>query len=84
LRASYNDKTLEKKLPLIYNFLKSEEVYELAYAINSNCINCGACVPECPVSCIAEGDNRYVISAEECISCGVCAGACPVDAIVEE
>ena len=55
----------------------------MAYVINSDCISCGACEPECPVSCIAEGDGRYVINAEECISCGACAGVCPVDACVK-
>ncbi len=52
----------------------------MAYEINDDCISCGACEPECPVSCITEGDGKYVIGAEECISCGACAGACPVAA----
>lgn len=56
----------------------------MAYAINSDCISCGACEPECPVSCISEGDGIYVINAEECISCGACAGVCPVGAPNEE
>jgi len=50
------------------------------YAINNECIACGACAGECPVSAIAENDGKYVIT-EECIGCGACAGACPVDAI---
>jgi len=56
----------------------------MAYIINDNCISCGACEGECPVSCIAAGDGKYVIVKEECISCGACVGSCPVDAIVEE
>ncbi len=56
----------------------------MAYSINENCISCGACAPECPVSCISEGDERYVINKEECISCGTCAGVCPVSAPNEE
>jgi len=56
----------------------------MAYAINSDCINCGVCVSECPVDCISEGDGIYVIDAEPCISCGACADVCPVGAPVEE
>jgi ferredoxin len=52
----------------------------MAYIINDDCISCGACVDECPVSCITEGDTKYVIDEEACISCGACAGVCPVDA----
>ena len=55
----------------------------MAYVINDSCISCGACASECPVSCIAEGDGKYVIDADACISCGACAGACPVEAISE-
>lgn len=52
----------------------------MSYIINEDCINCGACAEECPVECISEGDERYVINADECIDCGSCAGVCPVDA----
>ena len=52
----------------------------MAYKINDDCISCGACAAECPVSCISEGDGKYVINESECIECGACAGACPVDA----
>ena len=52
----------------------------MAYIIDENCISCGACEPECPVNCISEGDNTYVVDQETCISCGACAGVCPVDA----
>ncbi len=50
----------------------------MAYVINNDCINCGACAAECPVSCITEGDTIHVIDADACISCGACAGVCPV------
>ena len=56
----------------------------MAYVINSDCISCGVCEPECPVNCISEGDGIYVIDKEECIDCGACAPVCPVDAISEE
>lgn len=52
----------------------------MAYVIKDSCISCGACAPECPVSCISEGDTQYVIDASACIDCGSCAGVCPVDA----
>lgn len=52
----------------------------MAYHITDDCIACGACVEECPVSAISEGDGKYVIDADTCISCGACAGVCPVSA----
>jgi len=52
----------------------------MAYVIDSNCISCGACEPECPVTCITSGDP-YVIDPDVCIDCGACAAVCPVDAI---
>lgn len=52
----------------------------MAYRINDECISCGACAEECPVSCISEGDDKYVIDETICTSCGACAEACPVDA----
>lgn len=51
----------------------------MAYFIHDSCISCGACEPECPVSCISEGPDKYVINAEECIDCGACNAVCPVD-----
>lgn len=57
-----------------------KEVKEMAYIINDDCIKCGACAGECPVSCIVEGDAKYEINADECIECGNCANVCPVDA----
>lgn len=52
----------------------------MAYTINDDCIKCGACASECPVSCISEGDAKYEINPDECIECGSCADVCPVDA----
>ena len=56
----------------------------MAYIINDECINCGACESECPTSCISAGDDKYVIDAEACIDCGSCADACPVAAPVQQ
>ena len=52
----------------------------MAYKISDECISCGACAGECPVSAISEGDDKYVIDADTCIDCGACAGVCPVSA----
>lgn len=52
----------------------------MAYKISDECIKCGACAGSCPVSCISEGENTYVIDPEKCIECGTCAGICPVGA----
>lgn len=52
----------------------------MAYVITDECISCGACEPECPVSCISAGDTTYVIDPDACIECGNCAEVCPVGA----
>lgn len=55
----------------------------MAYKITDECIACGTCAPECPVSAISEGDV-YVIDADACIDCGTCAGVCPTGAAQPE
>ena len=52
----------------------------MAYKISDQCVACGACAANCPVSCISEGDGKYVIDAQKCIDCGTCAATCPVGA----
>lgn len=56
----------------------------MAFKINDDCIKCGACADNCPVSCITEGDDKFEINADECIECGACADACPVAAPVKD
>lgn len=56
----------------------------MAYKITDKCINCGACAGACPVSCIAQGDEKCEINKEMCIECGTCAGVCPVGAPEQE
>jgi NAD-dependent dihydropyrimidine dehydrogenase PreA subunit len=55
----------------------------MAYVISDACVECGACVPECPVDAIKEG-SPYVIDGPTCIDCGACAEVCPSEAIAPE
>lgn len=61
----------------------------MAMKITEECISCGACEPECPVSAISEGDEIYVIDAAACVECKGhydsprCVEVCPVDCIVK-
>ena len=53
--------------------------------ITDDCINCGACEPECPNEAISEGDEIYVIDPELCTECvgfhddEACQAVCPVE-----
>ena len=59
-------------------------LHTMAFKISDECIKCGACAAECPVSAITEGDDKYVIDPDTCISCGNCNSVCPVGAPNEE
>ena len=52
----------------------------MVYKISDECIACGACEAECPVSAISEGDGKYEINPDLCTECGSCADVCPVGA----
>ena len=56
----------------------------MAYIINDECISCGACEGECPVSAIAEADGKFAVNADTCIDCGACASVCPVGALAAQ
>jgi ferredoxin len=62
----------------------------MATVITEECINCGACEPECPNSAITQGDDIYVIDSNKCTECvgfhgeEACAAVCPVDCCVPD
>ena len=55
--------------------------------LQSECINCAACEPECPNAAISAGADAYVIDPNLCDECAAtggdkaCAAVCPTDAI---
>lgn len=56
----------------------------MPYKINDRCVACEACVDQCPMSAITQGEYIYKIDKESCIDCGACVSVFPSDAIVEE
>ena len=55
--------------------------------ITEECINCGACEPECPNEAITEGEEIYIIDPDKCTECvgfydePQCVSVCPVECI---
>ncbi|MPV35990.1 ferredoxin [Georgenia subflava] len=58
----------------------------MTYVIAAPCIDVldRACVEECPVDCIYEGERSLYIQPDECVDCGACEPVCPVEAIFYE
>jgi 4Fe-4S binding domain len=62
----------------------------MATMITNECINCGACEPECPNDAISQGDPVFVIDPILCTECvgfhdyEACAAVCPVDCCVTD
>jgi ferredoxin len=62
----------------------------MATMITSDCINCGACEPECPNNAITQSEEIYVIDPVLCTECvgfhdyEACAAVCPVDCCVTD
>ena len=60
----------------------------MALMINEECINCNACVDECPNDAISEGETVYVINSDLCTECvgfhdePQCKTVCPVDGTI--
>jgi len=57
----------------------------MALYITEECINCGACEPECPTEAISEGAEYFVIDKDKCVECvghfdeQQCVAVCPID-----
>ena len=57
----------------------------MATFITDDCINCGACEPECPNDAISQGDEVYLIDPARCTECvgyherEACQAVCPVE-----
>jgi len=58
----------------------------VTYIIAEPCVDLldRACVEECPVDCIYEGNRMLYIHPDECVDCGACEPVCPVEAIFYE
>ena len=58
----------------------------MTYVIAQPCVDLKdkACVDECPVDCIYEGQRMLYIQPDECVDCGACEPVCPVEAIYYE
>ena len=55
----------------------------MTYVITEPCIGekNTACTEVCPVDCIYEVEDQFLINPEECIDCGAGEPECPVEAI---
>ena len=62
----------------------------MATKITEECINCGACEPECPNEAISEGEDIYIIDANLCTECvgfhdhEACQAVCPVECCIPD
>lgn len=62
----------------------------MATIITDECINCGACEPECPNNAISEGEDLYVIDPNLCTECvgfhnyEACQAVCPVECCIPD
>ena len=62
----------------------------MATTITQECINCGACEPECPNRAISQGEEIFVIDPKLCTECvgfndeEACAAVCHVDCCVPD
>jgi len=62
----------------------------VATYITDECINCGACEPECPNGAISEGSDIYIIDPKLCTECvgfhgdEACQSVCPVECCIPD
>ena len=66
--------------------LRRKDTAAMTYVIAQPCVDVKdrACVDECPVDCIYEGERSLYINADECVDCGACEPVCPTEAIFYE
>jgi ferredoxin len=61
----------------------------MALRITDDCLNCFACISDCPNEAIAEGDVIHVIDSSKCTECvgshekPSCIEICPVETAIE-
>jgi NAD-dependent dihydropyrimidine dehydrogenase PreA subunit len=65
---------------------RTTEEFHVTYIIAQPCVDVldRACIEECPVDCIYEGERMLYIHPDECVDCGACEPVCPVEAIYYE
>ncbi|SEK70141.1 4Fe-4S dicluster domain-containing protein [Colwellia chukchiensis] len=62
----------------------------MALLIESACINCDMCAPECPNGAIAMAEEIYEIDSDKCTEClghydkPTCISVCPIDCIISD
>jgi ferredoxin len=62
----------------------------MATLITDDCINCGACEPECPNEAISQGEEIYEIDPARCTECvgfhdsEACQDVCPVKCCIPD
>jgi len=72
------NKINEEDLNKISGGATKERIY---YVITENCVSCGKCAEQCPMGCITDNGELYVIDQNVCSKCGTCVGECPARAI---
>lgn len=71
---------------MTFNLSSRSNVLGMTYVIALPCVDVKdrACIDECPVDCIYEGQRMLYIHPDECVDCGACEPVCPVEAIYYE
>lgn len=66
-------------------YIEGQEA-NMTHVIAQPCIDTRdqACTEVCPVECIYDAGDQFLIHPDECIDCGACLTACPVNAIYLE
>ena len=60
----------------------------MSMVVLDDCINCGACEPECPNTALSQGDTIFMVDASRCTECvgaydaPKCVEVCPVDGCI--